>query len=68
MVSNVTLMYMHLRLQEIFQTDDAENGWFGNKNLLVLGDFLQLPPVLKGRCIFQCHQTLLPNSLVLLEK
>ena len=23
MVSNVTLLYMHLRLQEIFQTDDV---------------------------------------------
>ena len=48
MVSNVTLMYMHLRLQEIFQTDDAENGWFGKRNLLVLGDLLQLPPIFEG--------------------
>ena len=48
MVSNVTLFYMHLRLQEIFQTDDTENGWFGKRNLLVLGDLLQLPPVFEG--------------------
>ena len=48
MVSNVTLMYMHLCLQEIFQTDDAENGWFGKRNLLVLGDLLQLPPIFEG--------------------
>ena len=48
MVSNVTLMYMHLRLQEIFQTDDAENSWFGKRNLLVLGDLLQLPPIFEG--------------------
>ena len=48
MVSNVTLLYMHLCLQEIFQTDDNENGWFGKKNLLVLGDLLQLPPVCEG--------------------
>ena len=48
MVSNVTLLYMHLRLQEIFQTDDVENGWFGKKNLIVLGDLLHLAPVFEG--------------------
>ena len=42
MVSNVTLMYMHLRLSEIFQTEQVEDGWFGRKNLLFLGDLLQL--------------------------
>ena len=68
MVSNVMLLYMHLHLQEIFQTDDTENGWLGKKNLLALGDLLQLPPVLKGWCILLCYQILLPNSLVLLEQ
>ena len=48
MVSNVTLMYMHLRLSEIFQTEDIEDGWFGRKNLLFLGDLLQLPPIFEG--------------------
>ena len=48
MVSNVTLMYMHLRLSEIFQTEQVEDGWFGRKNLLFLGDLLQLPPVFEG--------------------
>ena len=29
MVSNVTLLYIHLRLTEIFKTDHLEDGWFG---------------------------------------
>ena len=41
-------MYMHLRLSEIFQTEDIEDGWFGRKNLLFLGDLLQLPPIFEG--------------------
>ncbi|XP_043267698.1 uncharacterized protein [Venturia canescens] len=45
MVSNITLMYIHLRLTEIFDTTDVENGWFGKKNIIVFGDLLQLPPV-----------------------
>ena len=48
MVSNVTLLYIHLRLSEIFQTEEAEDGWFGRRNLLFLGDLLQLPPVFEG--------------------
>ena len=48
MVSNVTLMYMHLRLSEIFQTEQVEDGRFGRKNLLFLGDLLQLTPVFES--------------------
>ena len=48
MVSNVTLLYMHLRLSEIFQTEEVKDGWFGQQNLLFLGDLLQLPPVFEG--------------------
>ena len=48
MVSNVTLLYMHLRLSEIFQTEEVRDGWFGQQNLLFLGDLLQLPPVFEG--------------------
>ena len=48
MVSNVTLLYIHLRLTEIFQTQEVEDGWFGNRNMLFLGDLLQVPPVLEG--------------------
>ena len=59
MVSNVTLLYMHLRLHEIFQTDDAENGWFGKRNLLVLGDLLQLPPIFEGPVYIQMSSDLI---------
>ena len=48
MVSNITLLYMHLRLSEIFQTEEVKDGWFGRQNLLFLGDLLQLPPVFEG--------------------
>ena len=48
MVSNVTLLYIHLCLTEIFQTEETEDGWFGRRNLLLLGDLLQLPPVFEG--------------------
>ena len=47
-VSNVTLLYIHLCLTEIFQTEETEDGWFGRRNLLLLGDLLQLPPVFEG--------------------
>ena len=59
MVSNVTLLYMHLRLQEIFQTDDAENGWFGKRNLPVLGDLLELPPIFEGPVYIQISSDLI---------
>ncbi|KYM98507.1 ATP-dependent DNA helicase PIF1 [Cyphomyrmex costatus] len=42
MVSNITFMYINLRLIEIFNTFD---GWFGRKHILLFGDLLQLPPV-----------------------
>ncbi|CAG5047433.1 unnamed protein product [Parnassius apollo] len=45
MISNVTLAYINLRICEVFDTSDVEDGWFGKKHILVLGDLLQLPPV-----------------------
>ncbi|XP_058863591.1 uncharacterized protein LOC117970172 isoform X1 [Acipenser ruthenus] len=45
MITNVTLLYIHLRLCEIFQTANTDDGWFGKINILLLGDLLQLPPV-----------------------
>ena len=58
MVSSVTLLYMHLRLSEIFQTEQVEDGWFGRKNLLFLGDLLQLPPVFEGPALFHLNSLL----------
>ena len=47
MVSNLNLAYLHLRLEDIFGTDE----WFGSKNIFFVGDLLQLPPV-NGRPVF----------------
>lgn len=45
MISNIMLNYIHLRLCEIFDTLDEEDGWFGRMNILLFGDLLQLKPV-----------------------
>lgn len=45
MISNVTLMFINLRLCEIFDTTDTNDGFFGRKHILLFGDLLQLPPV-----------------------
>lgn len=34
MISNVTLAYINLRLCEVFDTSDVEDGWFGKKTYL----------------------------------
>ena len=41
MVSSLNLAYMHLRLEELFGGDK----WFGSRNMLFVGDLLQLQPV-----------------------
>ena len=41
-------MYIHLRLAEIFRTEDSKDGWFGKRNLLFLRGLLQLPPVFES--------------------
>ena len=48
MVSSLNLAYMHLRLEELCGT----NEWFGSKNMLFVGDLLQLPPV-NGNNVFE---------------
>jgi hypothetical protein len=48
MVHSDTLYKIHVRLCEIFQTDDI----FGNIGVILVGDLLQLPPV-KGNYIFE---------------
>ena len=48
MVSNIMLMYINLRLQEVF----GATSFFGGRCVIVLGDLLQLPPV-KGQPVFE---------------
>ncbi|KYQ48169.1 DNA repair and recombination protein pif1, mitochondrial [Trachymyrmex zeteki] len=45
MISNVTFMFINLRLCEIFDTTDTDDGFFGRKHILLFGDLLQLLPV-----------------------
>ena len=51
MVSYETLGFIHQRLTEIKGTDDTEV-YFGGLNIIVVGDFYQLPPVC-DRFVFQ---------------
>ena len=48
MVSSLNLAYIHMRLNDIFESDN----WFGGKNFLFVGDILQLPPV-NGNPVFE---------------
>ena len=48
MVSSLSFAYMHLRLNELF----GGNDWFGSKNMLFMGDLLQLQPV-NGSAVFE---------------
>lgn len=57
MISNVTFLYIHLRLSEIFNTADCEDGWFGKKHILLFGDLLQLPPVHEGPVFVKLSNT-----------
>ena len=56
MLSSLNLAYLHLRLEELFGTDN----WFGSMNILFVGDLLQLPPV-NGAPVFEA----LTNKVVL---
>ena len=51
MVSNMTLLHIHLRLSDIFRYQYGNKNWFGSRNVIVFGDLLQLPPV-KGGEVF----------------
>ena len=48
MVSSLNLVYVHMRLDELFGCDS----WFGGKSVLFFGDLLQLEPV-NGNPIFE---------------
>ena len=51
MVSSLNLTYVHMRMQEIF----GEDHWFGGKNVLFVGDLLQLQPV-NGNPVFEKNE------------
>lgn len=42
MVSNVRLAQIHLRLNEIFYNKKNSKNTFGNQNILLFGDLLQV--------------------------
>ena len=48
MMSSLNLIYIHLRLDELFGGDD----WFASKNMLFVGDLLQLQPA-NGNPIYE---------------
>ena len=48
MVSSLNLAYIHMRLEELFGAND----WFGGRNVLFVGDLLQLQPV-NGSPVFE---------------
>ena len=60
MVSYETLRFIHQRLTEIKGTDDTEV-YFGGLNIVVVGDFYQLPPV-RDRFVFQNGRGYVPAS------
>ena len=48
MVSSLNLAYIHLRLEELFGGSE----WFGSKNIMFVGDLLQLQPV-NGKPVYE---------------
>ncbi|XP_054015920.1 ATP-dependent DNA helicase PIF1-like, partial [Hylaeus anthracinus] len=63
MVSNVTFLYIHLRLAEIFDTTDSGDGWFGKKPMLLFGDLLQLPPVHEEPAFIQLSNKVMEKNV-----
>jgi hypothetical protein len=48
MVSSLNLAYMHMRLEELFGGSE----WFGSRDIMFVGDLLQLQPV-RGNPVFE---------------
>ena len=59
MVSSLNLAYIHLRLEELF----GGNKWFGSKNVLFVGDILQLQPINGNPVFHNISQTSLVYKL-----
>uniref|UniRef100_A0A1X7VSF0 Uncharacterized protein n=1 Tax=Amphimedon queenslandica TaxID=400682 RepID=A0A1X7VSF0_AMPQE len=47
MVSSLNLTYIHMRINDLFKSDE----WFCGKSVLFIGDILPLPPV-RGKPVF----------------
>jgi len=62
MISNLTLMYIHLRLSEIFDSNDCDDGWFDKKHIFLFGDLLQLYMKILSLRIYQMKKLI--NILV----
>ena len=59
MVSSLNLAYIHLRLEEFF----GGNEWLGSKNMLFIGNILQLQPVNEALCFTISLKLLLCTNL-----
>ena len=59
MISSLNLAFMHLRMGELFGTDE----WFGSVNTLFVGDLLQLPPVSGGLVFDQLNSKAILSKL-----
>ena len=59
MVSSLNLACIHLRLKKLF----GGNEWFGSKNMLFVGDILQLQPVNGNPVFHNISQTSLVYKL-----
>ena len=59
MVSNLMLAFIHLRMDDLFGGSD----WFGSRNVVFVGDLLQLPPVNGGHVFDTITEKALQNKL-----
>ena len=63
MVSHETFLKIHRRLNEIKGVD--EGIFFGNLNVIALGDLFQLPPVPPGQFVFETKPEVCLFDLIL---
>ena len=63
MVSNIIFLYIHLRLCEIFNTNNSADPFFGKINIILFGGLLQLPPVKEDFPFIQVSKEKLVNNV-----